>query len=142
MTYDDLHNLSSDQMLELLSGLAYELWSSVHAPKHGVPDYELARAITEKMTYGIIKFRNVAAFFTADFEYSGIEDTQAYAREIAGYLRVYGQQTPLPVVREFVDWVGTTERLKRERRRLAQQSPNSLIEEIETYLEMYRTAYF
>ena len=142
MTYDDFHNLSSDQMLELLVSLSFDLWASIHAPERGVPDYALAKDITHKMTYGIAKFRNVAAFFTADFEYSSIEETQDYAREIASYMDIYGDQTPLPVFREFADWVGTTERLKRERERLARRNPNTLIEDIEEYLETHRTAYF
>lgn len=142
MSYDDLENLSSDQMLELLTSLSYDLWVSIHAPDRGYPDYDTARDITRKMTYGIIKFRNVAAFFTADFEYSSIEDTQDYAKEIANYLKIYGDQTPLPVFREFADWVGTTERLKREQERLSRRSPNSLIQDVEEYLELHRTAYF
>ncbi|MCB0212990.1 MAG: hypothetical protein KDJ52_26845 [Anaerolineae bacterium] len=142
MTYDELHNLSSEQMLDLLVSLSFDLWASIHAPEQGLPDYALAKDITRKMTYGIAKFRNVAAFFTADFEYSSIEETQDYAREIASYMTIYGDQTPLPVFREFADWVGTTERLKRERERLARRNPNSLIEDIEEYLETHRTAHF
>ncbi|MCB0181403.1 MAG: hypothetical protein KDI62_24465 [Anaerolineae bacterium] len=141
MTFDDLDDLSSDQMLELLTDLCFDLWASIHATDDGLPDYPLARGIIRKMTYGIAKFRNVAAFFTADFEYSSIEDTQEYAREIASYLNEYGNRVPLPVYREFVDWITTTERLKRERERTARQSSTSLIEEVEEYLEMHRTTH-
>lgn len=141
MTFDDLDHLSSDQMLELLTDLCFDLWASIHTADDGLPDYTLAREIIRKMTYGIAKFRNVAAFFTADFEYSSIEDTQEYAREIAGYLNEYGSRVPLPVYREFVDWITTTERLKRERERMARQSSASLIEEVEEYLEMHRTTH-
>jgi hypothetical protein len=138
MTVDEFEGLTSEEMLDLLANLTYDLWESINDPDNDVPNYDVAKVITRMMTYGILKYRNVAAYFTADFEHSSIEETQIYAREIASYIDEFGDRTPLPVYREFADWVDTTEQVKVERLRQANKSRTSLFEDIEDFLAAHK----
>ena len=138
MTVDEFEDLTSEEMLDLLSNLTYDLWESINDPDDDVRNYDVAKVITRMMTYGIVKYRNVAAYFTADFEHSSIEETQIYAQEIADYIDEFGDRTPLPVYREFADWVDTTEQVKVERLRRATKSRTSLFEDIEDFLSAHK----
>lgn len=152
MNFQDFINLPEAEMFKEVEAYHLALSDLMNDPDpEKLFDWEDVLACCHAIAYGITKYRNIAAYYSVDAE--NIEGNQEYAQEIRKYIEQqltarklierltltgaiegYELDFPLPVLREFYDWIEDTRYRKDDQDQESQGF--STVDSVEDYLDL------